>query len=51
MSNVKRIQASIFNNYMLKEPIEVSLFAIQANFPFTDTNFTEAKFVKDPFLD
>ena len=33
---------------MLKEPIEVSLLAIQANFPFTDTNFTEAKFDKDP---
>ena len=34
---------------MLKEPIEISFFAIQANFPFTDTNSTEAKFGKDPF--
>ena len=33
---------------MLKEPIEVSFFAIQVNFAFTDTNFTEAKFDKDP---
>ena len=33
---------------MLKEPTEVSFFAIQANFPFLDTNFTEAKFDKDP---
>ena len=33
---------------MLKEPIKVSFFAIQANFPFTDTNFTAAKFDKDP---
>ena len=45
LSNVKRIQAS---NHMLKEPIEVSFFAIQANFPFTDTNFTKAKFDKTP---
>ena len=44
-ANVKQIQAS---NHMLKEPIEVSFFAIQVNFPFTDTNFTEAKFDKDP---
>ena len=33
---------------MLKEPIEVSFFAIQVNFGFTDTTFTEAKFDKDP---
>ena len=33
---------------MLKEPFEVSFFAIQANLCFTDTNFTEAKFDKDP---
>ena len=46
--NVKRIKASNFNNYLLKEPIEVSFFADQAYFPFTDTNFTEAKLDKDP---
>ena len=34
---------------MPKKPIEVSFFEIQANFSFTDTNFTEAKFDKDPF--
>ena len=33
---------------MLKEQLEVSFFAIQANFRFTDTYFTEAKFHKDP---
>ena len=33
---------------MLKELIEVSFFAIQAKFRFSDTNFTEAKFDKDP---
>ena len=33
---------------MLKEPIKVSFFAIQANFPFTNRNFTEAKFDNDP---
>ena len=33
---------------MLKELIEVSFFAIQANFRFTDTNFTEAKFDNGP---
>ena len=44
-ANVKRIQAS---NHMSKELIEVSFFAIQAIFPFTDTNFTESKFVKEP---
>ena len=33
---------------MLKELIEVSFFAIQAKFRFTDTSFTEAKFDKDP---
>ena len=33
---------------MLKGLIEVSFFAIQANFHFTDTNFTKAKFGKDP---
>ena len=33
---------------MLKWPIEVNFFAIQANFPFINTNFTEAKFDKDP---
>ena len=32
---------------MLKEPVEVSFFAIQANFHFTDMNFTDAKFDKD----
>ena len=37
-----------FNDYMLKEQLEVSFFAIQANFRFTDTYFTEAKFDKDP---
>ena len=37
-----------FNSYMLHEPIEVSFFAIQANFLFTVMNFTEAKFDKDP---
>ena len=31
---------------MLKEPIEVSFFAIQANFRLTDTNFNEVKFDK-----
>ena len=46
--NVKRIQASNFTNYLLKEPIEVSFFADQAYFPFTDTNFTETKLDKDP---
>ena len=35
---------------MLKEPIEVSFFAIQANFRFTDMNLTEAKFDKDPLI-
>ena len=39
-----------FNNYMLKELIEVSFFAIQVNFCFTDTNFTEAQFDKDPSI-
>ena len=38
----------IFNDYMLQELIEVSFFAIQAKFHFTETNFTEAKFDKDP---
>ena len=38
----------IFDNYMLSEPVEVSFFAIKTNFCFTDTNFTEAKFDKDP---
>ena len=33
---------------MIKEQIKVSFFAIQANFCFTDTNFTEGKFDKDP---
>ena len=33
---------------MLKEPIKVSFFAIQANFRFTDTNSIEAKFDIDP---
>ena len=33
---------------MPKKPTEVSFFEIQANFSFTDTNFTEAKFDKDP---
>ena len=33
---------------MFKELIEVSFFAIQANFRFTDRYFTEAKFDKDP---
>ena len=47
--NVKRTETStIFNDYLLKELIAVSFFAIQAKFPFTDTNFTEAKFDKDP---
>ena len=32
---------------MLKEPIEVSFFAIQANSRFTERNFNEAKFNKD----
>ena len=32
---------------MLKEQIQVSFFTIQANFCFTDTNFTKAKFEKD----
>ena len=32
---------------MLKEPIEVSFFAIQANLRFTERNFTDAKFNKD----
>ena len=34
---------------MLKEPIEVSFFAVQANLHFTDRNFTETKFGKDLF--
>ena len=29
---------------MLKEPNWSDFFAIQANFPFTDRNFTEVKF-------
>ena len=33
---------------MLKEPTEVSFFAIQVNSPFNDTNSNEAKFGKDP---
>ena len=33
---------------MLNEPVEVSFFAIKANICFTDTNFTEARFDKDP---
>ena len=37
----------IFNNYTFKELIEVSFFAIQANFHFNGTNFTEAKFYND----
>ena len=32
---------------MLKELIEVSFFAIQANFCFTDTDFAKAKLDKD----
>ena len=28
---------------------EATFFAIQANFHFTDTNFIEAKFDKDPW--
>ena len=39
----------IFNSFMLKEPIEVSFFAVQANLPFTDRNVTETKFDKDHF--
>ena len=31
-----------------KEPIEVSFFADQVKFAFTDSNSTEAKFDKDP---
>ena len=38
----------IFNDCKLKELIEVSFFAIQRKFRSTDTNFTEAKFDKDP---
>ena len=37
----------IFNSFMLKEPIEVSFFSVQANLHFTDRNFTETKFDKD----
>ena len=48
-ASVKRIRVSNFNNYMLKEPIEVSFYAIQANLPFTDANFTEAKYDKNSF--
>ena len=33
---------------MVPEPIEVSFFAIQANFCFIVMNFTETKFDKDP---
>ena len=33
---------------MLHEPVEVNFFATKANFHFNDTNFTEAKFDKDP---
>ena len=33
---------------MLKEPTEASFFTTQANFRFTDTNFTEAKSDKNP---
>ena len=33
----------IFTNYMLKQPNWSDFFAIQANFPFTDRNFTEVK--------
>ena len=42
------LSKQICNDYMLKGLIEVSFFAIQANFYFTDTNFTKAKFCKDP---
>ena len=45
---MKQIQASNFNNHLLKEPIKVSFSAFQANFTFADTVFTEAKFDKDP---
>ena len=48
-ANMKQIQAGNFiNNCMLKEPTEMRYFAIQANFHFTDTNFTEVKLDKDP---
>ena len=36
----------IFYSFMLKEPIEVSFFAVQANLHFTDRNFTETKLAK-----
>ena len=32
---------------MIKEPLEVTLFAFQGNFRFTHTNFTDTKFDKD----
>ena len=32
---------------MLKEPIQMGFFAVQANFCSTDMNNTEAKFDKD----
>ena len=35
---------------MLKELIEVTFFAIQVNFCFTDTDFTEAQFDKGPSI-
>ena len=34
--------------HMLKEPIKGSFFPIQADFCFTNMNFTGAKFGKDP---
>ena len=33
---------------MSNEPVELSFFAIKANFCFTDTNFTDMKYDKDP---
>ena len=33
---------------MLKEPIKGSFFPIQADFCFTNMNFTGAKFGRDP---
>ena len=32
---------------MLKKPVDMSFFAIKANFHFTVRNFTEVKFDKD----
>ena len=39
--------SKFYNNCMIKEPLEVTLFAFQANFRFTGTNFADTKSDKD----